>query len=254
MGNVIVCYKRVIDEADIQLNSDMTIDLTKANRKISAYDLNAIEYGSQTAKLLGGKSIGLTFGAGTEIKATCKDAMSRGLDESLYVNADTAKGNDGLVTGEMLAAAIRQTEDTVLIICGEGANDTYARQVPSRIGAILDWPVVTAVASVELEESVAVMTRKLENTVEKVRVSLPVVISVLPEIALAPVPGLRAIMAAGKKPVTELEACQLVSMESGVTELSAKGYKMDRKNILLDGGIENQVKSLVAALKKEGVL
>ncbi|TGE35351.1 electron transfer flavoprotein beta subunit/FixA family protein [Desulfosporosinus fructosivorans] len=254
MGNVIVCYKRVIDESDIQVNADMTIDISKANQKIGAYDLNAIQYGSETARILGGKSIGLTFGAGKEIKATSKDAMSRGLDETIYVNADTAKGTDGLVTAEMLAAAVQQTKDTLLIICGEGANDTYARQVPSRIGAILDWPVVTAVAAMELDGGIAVMTRKLENTVEKVRVSLPAVISVLPEIAPAPVPGLRAIMAAGKKPVTELDAGQLVSVENGVTELSAKGYKMDRKNILLDGGLENQVKGLVAALKKEGVL
>jgi electron transfer flavoprotein beta subunit len=254
MGNVIVCYKRVIDEADIRVNADLTIDLSKANRKISIYDLNAIEYGSKTAKKLGGKSIGLTFGAGTESRATSKDAMSRGLDENIYINADTAKGTDGLITGELLAAAADRVEDAVLIVCGEGANDTYARQVPSRIGAVLDWPVVTSVFVMELEGDTAVIVRRLENTIEKVRVKLPAVISVLPQIAPAHVPGLRDILAAGKKPVSELDAGGLSGVESGVTELSAKGYTMDRKNIMLEGGVEEQARSLIVALKKEGVL
>jgi electron transfer flavoprotein beta subunit len=253
MGNVIVCYKRVIDEADIRVNADLSIDISKVNHKIGIYDLNAIEYGSQIAKQIGGKSIGLTFGAGDEVRTTSKDAMSRGLDENIYVIADSSKASDGFVTGEILAAAILQTKDTHLIVCGEGASDTYARQVPSRIGAVLDWPVVTAVSSMELEGDVAVITRKLENTVEKVRVTLPIVISVLPEIAPAPVPGLRSIMAAGKKTVTEFEAVQLVNLESAVTELNTKGYMMDRKNIMLSGGIEDQVKSLISLLKKEGV-
>jgi len=254
MGNVIVCYKRVFDEADIRVNADLTVDFSKANRKISIYDLNAIEYGSQAAKALGGKAIGLTFGSGSEVKGTSKDAMSRGLDENIYINADTAKGEDGLVTGEMLAAAAKKAEDPALIVCGEGANDTYARQVPSRIGAMLDWPVVTSVVAVELNEGEAVITRRLENTVEKVRVKLPIVISVLPEIAPAPVPGLRAIMTAGKKPITELYASEIADVESRVTELNVTGYTMYRKNIKLEGGIKEQAKSLIAALKKEGVL
>jgi electron transfer flavoprotein beta subunit len=254
MGNVIVCYKRVIDEADLRVNADLSVDLSSANRKISAYDLNAIEFAAQMAQKLCVKAIGLTFGPGAELKATSKDAMSRGLDENLYVNADSAAGNDGLVTAEALAAAIRQADAPLLVVCGEGANDTYARQVPSRIGAALDWPVITAVAAVSVDGNTATLTRKLEDTIETVEVTLPAVISVLPEIAPAPVPGLRAILAAAKKPVTELSGGALTTIRSGVTDLALTGYRMNRKNILLDGTVADQVRSLVAALKKEGVL
>ena len=245
MGNVIACYKYVLDEADIRVNADLSVDFSNAKKKISLYDLNAIEFSSKIAKELNGKAIGLTLGAGKDIKASSKDAMSRGLDENVYVNADTAKGTDGLVTAEILAAAVRQTE---------GSTDIYARQVPSRIGAILDWPVVTAVSAVKVEGNVGTFTRVLENTVEKVKVTLPAVISVLPEIAAVPVPGLRAIMAAGKKPVLELDGGKLSDAESGLVELSAKGYSMNRKNILLDGEVKTQAKGLVTALMKEGVL
>jgi hypothetical protein len=104
-----------------------------------------------------------------------------------------------------------------------------------------------------LEGDAAVIVRRLENTIENVMVKLPAVISVLPQIAPAPVPGLRDILAAGKKPVSELDAGGLSGVESGVTELSAKGYTMDRKNIMLEGGVEEQARSLIVALKKEGV-
>src|SRR5690606_6347101 len=43
MSKIVACYKWVLDESDIRINSDLSVDFSKAKGKISDYDRNAIE-------------------------------------------------------------------------------------------------------------------------------------------------------------------------------------------------------------------
>lgn len=255
MANVMVCYKWVLDETDLEINGDLSVNFGKAKGKISDYDRNGIEAGVRAAKELGGKAIGLTFGT-ADAKQSLKPALSRGLDEGCWVNAEEASAADGAVTANVLAGVVAKQENAGLVVCAEGASDTYARQVPSRIGARLDWPVITSVMKMEFSGGTLTAVRKLEDCLQTVKVSLPAVVSVLPEIYEAPIPGLKAVMSAGKKPVTEYHAADLnVDMMPKSVSLGYQGYVMNRKNVVYkDGDAADKVKALAAALRKEGVL
>jgi len=258
MPKVIVCYKWVIDEKDVKINPDKSIDLSKAQQKISEYDKNAIEAAVRAAAKLGCQLVGLTFG-GPEAKSSLKGALARGLEAVYWVNSGVAARADGAVTSRVLAAAVEIIGDYKLVICGEGASDTYARQVGPRLGAVLDLPVVTSVCNLKFEGDYAAATRRLEDCLETVKVSLPAVISVLPEINEAPVPSLKAVLAAGKKPSTGLTLEELGLADEDLVNKTAvidtRGYVMDRKKIIIkDGDAAGKVKELVAYLKKEGVI
>lgn len=255
MANVIACYKWVADEADIRVNSDLTVDLTKAKGKISDYDKNAIEAAIQAAKVLGGKAVSLTFG-NAKAKQSLKDVLSRGPEEGYWINAEEASCADGYMTARALAAAINKIGDFSLVICGEGSSDSYARQTAPRIGAILDLPVVTSVNKITIEGNTLFAVRRLDDFLETVKVELPAVIAVLPEINSPTVPGLKAVTGAGKKPVTEIKASELGIDFTPKNQVTAfTGYAMSRKNIVLnEGEAADRVKDLVAALRKEGVL
>lgn len=258
MPRVIVCYKWVIDEKDIKINPDYSIDTNKAQYKISEYDKNAIEAGIRAAEKLGCQPVGLTFG-GPEAKQSLKDACARGLAEVYWVNSSAAGRADGAVTAWVLAAAINKIGEYKLVICGEGASDTYARQVGPRLGALLDVPLATSVCNMDFDGDYAIVTRRLEDCLETVRLTLPAVISVLPEIYEAPVPGLKAVLAAGKKPQTELDLKNLGLVYEDLIPKTVVtgtwGYIMNRKNIIIkDGDTASKVKELVAYLKKEGVI
>lgn len=255
MPNVIACYKWVADEADIKINTDLSVDTSKAKGKISDYDRQAIEAAVQAQAALGGKAVGLTFGT-AKAKQSLKDALSRGLEEAYYINTEEAAQADGATTAKALAAAIQKIEAVGLIICAEGASDTYARQTGPRIGALLDLPVVTSVCKLSIEGSTLTAVRKLEDCLQTVKVQLPAVVAVLPEINHPPIPGLRAVMSAGKKPVTEFKGEDLgINLTSKSKVTGVKGYVMNRKNILFkEGEAADQVNGLVTALRKEGVL
>jgi electron transfer flavoprotein beta subunit len=255
MGKVIICYKWVLDEADIKINSDFSVDMSKAKGKISDYDKNAIEAAMQSASALGGKVIGLTFGT-IKAKQSLKDALSRGLEEVCFINAPEAGTADGAATAKVLAAAVKKLDDVSMVICAEGSSDSYARQTPPRIGAVLDWPVITSVCKMEVKGNTLTAVRKLDNCLETVEVALPAVVAVLPEINQPSIPGLKAVMAAGKKPVSELKVEELGKDLAPKTKVTAvKGYAMNRKNVLLsEGEAVDKVAQLVKLLRKEGVL
>ncbi len=255
MSKIIACYKWVADEADIRINPDLSVDTRKAKGKISDYDKNAIEAAVEVAAQIGGQAVTLTFGdAGA--KPSLKDALSRGPEEGYWINAQEAGQADGAVTARALAAAIQKIGDFSLIICAEGASDTYARQTAPRIGAILDLPVITSVLKMSFNGNSLIATRKLEDSLETVKVDLPAVVAVLPEANSPAIPGLKAVMAAGRKPVTEYPAADLGIDFTPRNQVKAvRGYVMNRKNIIFNTGeAADQVKELVAALRKECVL
>jgi electron transfer flavoprotein beta subunit len=209
----------------------------------------------RAAATLGGTAVALTSGT-TKAKQSLKDALSRGPDEACYVNAEEAAKADGAATARVLAAAVRKIDGASLVICGEGASNTFARQTGPRVGALLDWPVITSVTGLKLDGNALIAVRRLEDSMETVRCELPAVVAVLPEINAAPIPGLKAVLSAGKKPVTEIKAGDLgIALDPKATAPALKGYTMDRKNILFSQGeAADKVKELAVALRKEGVL
>ncbi|NLW43889.1 MAG: electron transfer flavoprotein beta subunit/FixA family protein [Syntrophomonadaceae bacterium] len=255
MSKIVACYKWVLDESDIRINSDLSVDFSKAKGKISDYDRNAIEAAVKLAEAVGAKPVGLTFGS-SKARQSLKDALSRGLEEAFWVKAEEAENADGAVTARALAAGIKAMGDVALVICAEGASDTYARQTASRIGALLDLPVVTSVLRVTVEGNTVTAVRKLDDCLETVKFELPGVISVLPEAFQPTIPGLKAVMAAGKKPVTEYDCGSLgVNLVSARKVMEVKAYAQERRNIIIEGdNAAAKVAAVVSNLKKEGVL
>ncbi len=259
MSKVIVCFKWVRAEEDLRIDpATLSVDLSKAKGKISDYDRNAIEAARLASDSIGGEAVALTYGSG-DTKSSLKDALSRGPKQGFWVNDESAADADGFVTANVLAGAVNRIGDYSLVVCAEGAADTYAHQVGPRLGALLDLPVVSFVKEMKIDGGKLYAVRKLENSLEEVEVELPAVVTVLPEINPAPIPGLKAVLDAGKKPVTEFRIGEL-ELEEGDTKrktevVSFKGCSTTRKKIMVEGDDpKGKVDALIAALKKEGVL
>lgn len=254
MSKIVVCYKWVVDETDIKLNSNNTVNIGPES-KISDYDLNAIEFGVKLSKSMGATPIGLCFSGPNGLAGT-KYALSRGLEEAYLISSANYAFADGRSTAKALAAQITKFDNTTLIICSDSAVDSLSRQTAPRIAAILNLPVVTGVVAAKLCGSKLNVYRKAEACIENIEVELPAVISVLPEICAAPVPGLAAVMKAKKKKVEEISFASLsidVEPKNIITE--TRGESMNRKNVIFkDGTVSELAKVFAEALKQEGVI
>lgn len=257
MQKLLVCYKWVLDEQDIKIAGDLSLDIGRAKYKISDYDKNAIEEGALLAEKHGVSVEALTFGS-TAAKQSLKDALSRGLDKVYWIGDAAAEQADAFVTASVLAAAIKKTGDFSLILCGEGSSDSYSQQTAPRLATLLGIPAITFVQRLSIVEERVVATRKLGDCTEDVTVTGPAVISVLPEINKPRIPGLKQVMAAAKKPSEELKVTDLDlaagALEPKVRSVALKGYAMDRKRVIFkDANQADNVAKLVASLTQEGL-
>lgn len=259
MPNTVVCYKWVLDEQDIKVNpGTLALDKTRAKRKISEYDRNAIEEGVKIAEENGFGICTLTYGT-AEAKQSLKDVLSRGSEKGYWVNESSAENADGNMTGKVLAAALKKIGEYDLILCGEGSSDNYSQQVGARIGALLDIAVITFASKVELEDNAVKVTRKLGDSIEVVKAGFPVLITVLPEINKPRIASLKEVMRASKKPTEEFSLADIgidnATLQPKTKVESILGYKMIRKNVIYkEGDLKDNVTAIAKELLKNGVL
>jgi len=258
MPKILVCYKWVPDEQDIRIvPGDLSLEMSKVKYKISDYDKNAIEAAVRLVEQDGGRVEALTFGTAS-VKQSLKDVLSRGPDQAWYIADAVAEKADASVTSNVLAAAIRKTGPYDLVICAEGSADTYNQQTAPRLAVLLGIPAVTFVTQVQWANAQVVATRQLEDCTETVIVQGSAVVSVFPEIGEARIPSLKQVLAAAKKPSSELKLADLglsgAALSPKTTSLFRKGYAMDRKNIIFkESDQAANVAQLVAGLAKEGL-
>lgn len=248
---ILVGCKLVPEDQDITVNSDGSLNMSKASPKISQFDLNAIETAVEIKKLnteatitamsVGGKSL-------ENIKSR-KDILSRGPDE-LVIIADEKYEN---ILPHQTAQILANTAKSIgfdLILCGDGSGDIYAQQTGVRLGALLNVSTLNGVSKiVSVEADKLVVERTLENEVEVLEISLPAVISVSADINVPSIPGMKAIIGAGKKPVNamsiEEEAKNLVDL----IDIKAP-KKKERQHIIIEGDSDDKIAEFVSHLRK----
>ena len=126
--------------------------------------------------------------------------------------------------------------------------DNYAQQVPVQLACAMGLPVVTAATKVEVDGASATVERTLEDAVETVRVALPAVVAVTPDAALPRIPGMKDILAAGKKPAAiSAEQAPTASVTEVVSCLAPESA--DRKLVVLDAKADGAIAEFAAALK-----
>ncbi|MFT8929733.1 MAG: electron transfer flavoprotein subunit beta/FixA family protein [Sporolactobacillus sp.] len=191
---IVVCYKWVLDEADIIVDREkQVLDTKRAKYKVSEIDRNALMLGSELAD----DDELVTLTAGATVKNSLKDVLSRGADKAYYIETPQL---ESAATAKVLAAAIKKIGAVDLVLCGEGSSDQYSQQVGPRIAALLNWSLVTYASSVTVANDQLTVVRKLEDDIETVSVQTPAVLSVVSEINQPKTPGMKQILAARKKP------------------------------------------------------
>lgn len=253
--NIITCYKSVPDEQDITVNSaDSSLDFSRANTKISQYDLNAIEAANQlktqldgiqiTAMSVGGKAL-------TNAKAR-KDVLSRGADELVVVVDDQFEASLPYQTAVALAAAATK-KGYDLILCGDGSADLSSQQVSLLVGELLNVPAINGINKiVSLSNDSITVERELENEIETLTIPLPAVIAVSTDINTPQIPSMKAILGAVKKPVQQWSVADLgldAITARSEQKVAAPKQKV-RQRIIIEGDGDDQIAELAEHLRK----
>ncbi|WP_297155111.1 electron transfer flavoprotein [uncultured Ellagibacter sp.] len=247
--NILVAYKVVPDDQDIQVRKDHSLDMSKAKSVVSAYDLNAIEAAAQLAEANPGSTVtAITTGpASIDDSKLKKNVLARGVNELHMVADDACLNMDSAQTSEVLAAMLADLSWDV-VICGDGSADEYAQQVDVQLAARLGVPSVNAVTSIAVEGDALIVERTLEDAIEEVRVPLPSVVAVTPDIAEPRIPGMKDILAAGKKPMEV--SLSPIAPKAAIEVVSCSAFEAKERTCeVLDASESGAIEQFAAALK-----
>lgn len=198
---VAVAYKWAANPQEAEIGSDGTVDWSRAKAGFGEYDAVAVELARGLAYETDGELIGVSVG-GTPVASPLakKGALSRGLDR-LSLVADLPESEQGAAgTASALARLVERIGDIDVVLAGDASADMAASVVPAMTAAMLGWPVVTDVSAVSADGERLRLVRSVVGGTETLSVAAPVVVVAAADAVRARVPGMKDILAAGRKP------------------------------------------------------
>ena len=248
---IAVAVKVVADDQDIFVAGDRTLDYSKAHQVISSYDKNAIEAAAQLAAANDGTVVVISASTTKADDAKLKkDILSRGVDELFMVTDDSLETADSRATAKVLKKILdEKVPDADLVITGDGSADFYAGQVNIQLAALMDVPVINEVTGMTVEGDKLVVDRTLDDEIETVEIAMPAVVAVSPSIGEPRIPGMREILAAGKKPSTVDVLGGAAESTIVIDEIKAPELAPRKNQIFDEGDIEAFAAAVAEALK-----
>ena len=180
--NIIVLAKQVPDTRNVgkdAMKADGTVNRSVLPAIFNPEDLNALEQALQIKDVFPGTKITiLTMGPGRAAEII-REGLYRGADDGVLLTDRAFAGADTLATSYAISMAVRRIADYDIIICGRQAIDGDTAQVGPQVAEKLGIPQVTYAEIIEsIEDRKIQIKRRLENGVETVSVTLPILITV----------------------------------------------------------------------------
>ncbi|MFD1507594.1 electron transfer flavoprotein beta subunit/FixA family protein [Georgenia yuyongxinii] len=252
---IAVAYKWAPNPQDASVSQEGTVDWGRAKAAISEYDQVALEVGRRLADSAGAELVGISAGpadAGSSMAR--KAALSRGLDRLAIVTDEALAGATAGRTARVLAEVVDQVGDVDLVLTGDSSVDLGAQLVPSVLGAVLGWPVLSNVTAITGSAGDLTVERSREGGTQTLRVTGPAVLAVAPDAAMPSVPGMKDILAAGKKPTDVLDV-PVPDAEPVSVVATAPPEMKARKRQIIDGSDPAAAAAeLVAALRADNLV
>lgn len=144
--------------------------------EINEADLNAITLALQLKRQTSGEIIVLTMGPESS-KEMIREAIAMGADRGYVLCSKIFRASDTLATSYALTEAIKYIGDFDVIICGTQTVDGDTGQVGPQIAERLGINQATYVKDVNYKDRKFEVIRQLNQSVEKQRVTTPILFS-----------------------------------------------------------------------------
>ncbi len=260
---VAVLLKQVPDSDDVRMDEEKgTMVREGVGTIIKPLDLHALEAALEIRRQNGGKVTVISMGPPQAEKAL-RESIALGGDEVVFLCDPRFAAADTWATAKTLAAAIAKFGPFDLILAGEKATDGETGQVGPEVAAFLDLAFSTYVSGLSIQEcSNVVVWRTVEDGIEKQRLPLPCLLTVLKDINEPVMPTLagKKLGRRAKLAVTGLESLDLTPDEVGLAGSPTRVVRIFypqivREPLLYKGkNLEGGIHHLIAELVERGVI
>jgi electron transfer flavoprotein beta subunit len=257
--NIAVLIKQVPDTYSERTlrSADGILDRAAADPVLDEISERAVEAALQLKEAHGGEVTVVCMGPAPAADAIRK-ALSMGADRAVHLSDDTLAGSDAVQTARALAQVLKTLPGVDLIVAGNGASDGRVAAVPAMVADILDLPALTHARQITVDGITVTVRRETDRGVVGLAAELPAVISVSEKINEPRYPSFKGIMAAKKKPVTQLSVADagigaaeagLASALTKVTSVTPRPPKSAGQKTTDDGDGGAQIAAYLVAQK-----
>jgi electron transfer flavoprotein beta subunit len=203
--NIVVLIKQVPDTySERRLHAaDGLLDRAASDAVLDEINERAVEAALQLKEAHDGTVMVVCMGPAATADAIRK-ALSMGADQAVHLSDDALAGSCAVQTAYALAQVIKTLGDVDLILGGNAASDGRVSAVPAMVADVLDLPALTHARQITMNGNSVTVRRETDRGAVVLTAELPAVISVSEKINEPRYPSFKGIMAAKKKPVTQL--------------------------------------------------
>jgi electron transfer flavoprotein beta subunit len=168
---------------------------------IGPYDDYAVARAMELKEAQGAEVTVLNVGL-AETEPTIRKALAIGADDAIRVDAEPV---DALFVASQIAAVAKENNYD-MILMGRESIDYNGGQVHGMVGELLGIPSISPVMKLDIEGTLAKMSKEIEGGKEHLEVAMPFVAGCQEPIAEWRIPNMRGIMTARSKPLVVREA------------------------------------------------
>ena len=229
MGLKVICLLKqtFATEAKISLKDDQTISEDRVKFVVNPYDEFGIEEAVKWREAGHADEITLLcVGDEKTVRDSVRKGLAMGADKAVVIDTagtDAARIDEAVIAKALGAQLQKMPYD--LIFCGKAAVDSNAMEVPGRLAALLDIPLISAVGKVELAGGKVIVAREADGRREIVEADLPAMIGADKSLNMPRYPTLPNIMKAKKKSVEVLPLADVLGGEPKPTRRTVR-YKL----------------------------
>ena len=247
---IAVCIKQVVTrEWQLRVNESKTwIRDADASFELNEPDAYALEEALRLKEKHGGEVVVCCAGP-SRASQVIREALARGADRAVHVEADALAAADAAVVAEALAGAIRD-EGFDLVLTGLQSDDQGFGQTGVILAERLGIPHATIIMEVQAADGNLRVKRELEGGwFQWVALPMPALLTIQSGINQLRYATLKGIMAAKKKEIRKVTPAGLP--EAGQKIVSMYVPEKGKKTQMIAGSPADAARQLVARLRDE---
>lgn len=203
---IIVAVKYVPDSAEeTGFDTDHRLIREADSGLLSELDEYAMEQALRLRDQLPGSRLTVVTIGPDDASTALRKALQMGGDDAILVSDPAIAGSDVFATADILAAAIAPLSDTQLVVCGMASTDAGTGALPVLLAHRLGWPALTFAGKVELAGGEVAIERTDDLGTRLAHAPMPAVLSVTDQSDEPRYPTFKDVLAAKRKPISELE-------------------------------------------------
>ena len=246
---ILVGLKRVVDyNVRVRVKSDGSgVETDGVKMSINPFDEIALEEALRIRERGDAEEVIVVSIGPSEAQQQLRTGLAMGADRAILVESATPV--DALSSAKVFLEIIRK-EEPALVIMGKQGIDNDNNQTGQMLAALWDKPQATFASNVEINGSVAKVTREVDVGLEIIEVDLPALLTADLRLNEPRYVKLPDIMKAKKKPLDVIPLGDIgISPASQHEEVAFEPPAQRQKGIMVE-----DVAGLVAALKDKGLL